>query len=720
MTWGATPEEWAGWQALGLTTELLPVVADPGAKRSVTSSIKEPGKLPSLFNRAGEMVGMLKWPQHLASDAEVARWSRDSRLGICLQARRVKAFDIDIPDPAAAQAVADVLELTLGALPVRGRSNSGKRLMAFALDAEFGKRIIKTPHGAIELLSTGNQFLVAGTHPSGVRYEWVGGVPTELPTLSMAEVDDAWAMLADAFGGGESTDASRVGQAPSVARAAADAADPMVGWLDEHGWTTGAARDGRVDIRCPWAAGHSTDTGASSTSYFPAGVGGFAQGHFRCLHASCAARTDGDFLAVMGVVAESFDVVVPTAQEAALELPNFQRDKAGHILAVLNNVLQAVRRPDVCELRIGHDLFKDGLMYGTPDGLWAPFMDHIFVDLRSTLERKGFQPIKHEMIKHAVLKVSMENQFDSAQQWIRTLRWDGVPRAAGFFARYFCADDTPYTRAVGAYTWSALAGRCFTSPVKADMVPVFIGLQGAGKTSAVSVFSPTKDAFVEISLDRKDEDIARSLRGKLVGEIAELKGLASRESESIKAWVSRETEEWVGKYREFTTRFDRRLLCFGTGNKNEFLDDDTGERRWLPMIVNGVDVKGIQAVRDQLWAEGLAMFQANGGEVLWRDALELARAEHHKFKVVDPWMDPILDWLAREDMDGPRDRNLVRMHDVLTSALGLTTAKIGGKEAARVGKVLTLLGYERVVRTLDGRQAKVWVLAKNSALSDFA
>jgi predicted P-loop ATPase len=58
-----------------------------------------------------------------------------------------------------------------------------------------------------------------------------------------------------------------------------------------------------------------------------------------------------------------------------------------------------------------------------------------------------------------------------------------VPRVATLLLGYFGTEDTPYTRAVGRYTWTALAGRCAEPGVKADMVPVLIGLQGAGKTT---------------------------------------------------------------------------------------------------------------------------------------------------------------------------------------------------------------------------------------------
>jgi hypothetical protein len=57
------------------------------------------------------------------------------------------------------------------------------------------KRQIKTSTGLIELLGHGQQTLVAGTHSSGVRYEWAGGLPESIPVLSKTVVDQLWTTL---------------------------------------------------------------------------------------------------------------------------------------------------------------------------------------------------------------------------------------------------------------------------------------------------------------------------------------------------------------------------------------------------------------------------------------------------------------------------------------------------------------------------------------------
>lgn len=718
--WGATVDEWVHFATtLDLQADLLPVVSNPTSKISPTSRMRDLGKTPSRYDANGLVVGIPKWTQLKSTDRDVGRWSQHSDHGICLQTRSVRAIDIDIGDPVRAAGISSLIGLMVE-LPRRFRNNSGKCLLAFRMPGDFAKRVIRTADGIIEFLATGQQFIAVGTHPSGARYEWDGGLPAEIPELTPAEFECLWQALIDQFALPDGAHTARNGMVPTVPRLASDLQDPAVSWLDENGWVTGYERDGRVDVRCPWEDGHSTQTGPSSTSYFPAGVGGFAQGHFRCLHASCTGRTDGDFFEAAGYGQADFEVLPPLSTDKGGEvqaLPPFARNRAGRPVASLRNTVMAVRRQDVCGVALGYDVFKDALLIGHA-GEWRPLTDNDLVIMRDLLEGKNFEPVGREMMRDAVQMVAIENQFDSAIQWADRLEWDGVLRCERFFEDYFGVAPGPYAKAVGLYTWSALAGRCLQPGVKADMVPVLIGLQGAGKTTAIEALCPIDSAFTEVDLEKKDDDLARQLRGKLVCEIAELKGLASRDSESIKAWVSRRIEEWTPKYKEFVTRYARRMLLIGTGNKN-FLDDETGERRWLPMEVGTVDVARIEADRGQLWAEGVWHFKKTG--IAWQEAYRLAPQEHGKFKIGDPWLEPIAEWLKRGDMDGgKRADGYVRMIEVLTSCLGFSLQKITRKDELRVGKVLAALAYKKANRRVDGVQATVWLRAGNSVFDEGA
>lgn len=371
--------------------------------------------------------------------------------------------------------------------------------------------------------------------------------------------------------------------------------------------------------------------------------------------------------------------------------------------ASLENVV-AVIGPE-SGLRIVYDAFQDSIMLGDPKhpDRYRPLTDVDYGVLRAQLGKGGFKPVPAEIMRTAVAMVAAEHEFDSAEQWVRSLAWDGVPRVDGAMARYFGTEDTPYTRAVAGYLFTALAGRALMHPLQADMAVILVGLQGARKTSAVSALAPTPRAFGEIDLGKRDDDLARRLRGKLVVEWSEMRGLAGRDLEGIKAWLSRRTEEWTPKYKEFATNFDRRCIVIGTANTTELLDDDSGERRMLPVHAGETDPEALVADREQLWAEGAARFLAHGVE--WQAAEALARDVHAEFKVGDPWAEIVAHWLdalpvpvlGEVPSPVPNGAAPVAVHDVLIHAIGLRKSDITQREEKRIAKILRSMGYEKKV-----------------------
>lgn len=729
--WGATAGDWSLFAGtFGLRSDLLPVVSNPNARISSDSKMAALGKTPSQYNRNGDAVGITKWTERASSEADIRRWSAQPDYGICVQTRQVRAIDIDVPDPAHARRVRDVIELALDrVLPVRWRADSGKCLLAFRMPGDFVKRIIRTDDGIIEFLANGQQFIAAGTHPKGERYQWDWpDAVLELPELTPREFDDLWQHLAALFSREPVTAGRGIGQRPAVARDAGAAHDPVVSFLEATGWVKNWQRDGRVNIRCPWEAEHTSDSGDTATVWFPAGVGGFEQGHFRCLHAHCEHRQDSEFLNAVGYVESQFEVLDPATdlapgEEAQLPKPVYQRKRNGAILGSLVNAKLALQRPDVCGMHLAYDNFLDAIMcapWAADVGLhavqWRPFTDTDYTELRLHLEeRQAFEPVGRETIKDAVHWVAMRHEMDSAVEWLtrRVGAWDGVPRVSGFFHRYFKTADTAYTRACGAYLWTALAGRVLAPGVQADMVPVLIGRQGMRKTSGVKALVPSAEHFVELSLQAKDEELARKMRGKLVGELGELRGLNSRDGDSIKQWITRTHEEWVPKFKEFATTYARRLVFLGTVNREQFLADDEGEeRRWLPMRVEGVaDVDAIARDREQLWAEARELFAAQG--VQWEGAERLARGVHDEHRITDPWLEPLVAWLQQGEMDddtAPRGlaKGGLGVAEVLSGALGVPTARVSRADEMRVGRVLRELGFVKKDARSGGRVSKRW------------
>lgn len=732
MSIGATSREWAHWDlALGLTDDLLPVVCQPGLPIAPTSSLKTYGKVPSHLTVSGEVMGIAKWTTRHTSDADITRWMREPRYGICLQTRRIRALDVDIDDPALAGEAFDAIGSGCPALaraPMRYRSNSGKFLLLFQLDedapADLPKQTLTVTGGIIELLGTGQQCLVAGTHPSGVRYEWNWD---EIPTLSLPALRQLQLHLHACLSPGdvEGWTEARAPHDPTAAPGT-PVDDPVATYLHTHGLVLGTSPQGRLYLDCPWKSRHSTDSDMTQTAYFPAGTGGYAMGHFDCRHAGCQSNADADFLDAIGYTLDGFAPLTSTAYQyedpddlvghfpqapSPIEGPAYVRDsKTGKIKPLLNNFLLWLRDLPRRGDTIRFDVFRDELTWHPVTHPARPFTDADYTRLRSRAEAEGFMPLHPTMIRDAVRLVAQESCYDSAQDWLAGLpAWDGIDRLSSFCVTYLGAAPSPYATAVARYLWTAMAGRIRVPGAQTDMCVILVSGQGTGKSTSVRTIAPCPDYYAEVSLSDNDADRARLTRGKTLIELAELRGLHTKDMESIKAFVTRRDDEWVPKYFEMRTTYRRRFVMIGTTNDEEMLADSTGARRWLPIRVGIQDIAALKRDHLQLWAQAKDLEAREG--IAWHQAHTLAQDEHANFMVSDAWEDVIRDWLRRPGLSGvaPQDEPFVRVADIMTECLKLDMGRTRKIEQMRISDCLKGLGYVRTQHWQNKTSTKVWI-----------
>lgn len=423
------------------------------------------------------------------------------------------------------------------------------------------------------------------------------------------------------------------------------------------------------------------------------------------------------------VAAGDFEVVV--ADERHFVLPDFARNKkSGKILVNRTNLLLALKCPDSCGMVLAFDQFTGEVVVDAGGlGVFRPFMDADYTELALTLESGecGFSSIPVQALRELVHYTARGKLIDSAQMWLSSRPpWDGVERIKHALIRYFGAVDTPYTRAIGEYLFTALAGRVIEPGIKADMVVTVVGAQGLKKSSTVAAIAPTPDAFMELDLSEKDADLSRKMRGKVVIEFGELVGMRRKEKEALKAFITRTQERWIPKYMEHETNYARRSIFIATTNTDRFLDDDTGNRRWLPFTAGQCDPDAMARDRDQLWAEGAALFRRSG--IAWQGAQQLAQAIHDNFVQSDVWSDDVYAYLHApfEEFDGSRkpapiDRGVVTVSEIMEQCLRIPIAQRVSSASKRVEQILRQLDWEpngKLARldTCDGsrKRARTW------------
>lgn len=130
----------------------------------------------------------------------------------------------------------------------------------------------------------------------------------------------------------------------------------------------------------------------------------------------------------------------------------------------------------------------------------------------------------------------------------------------------------------------------------------------------------------------------------------------------------------------------RQCVFIGTTNKATYLKDDTGARRFWPILVGQIDLKAMRRDRDQLFAEAVVRFER--GEHWWPDiAFErrVIKPEQEGRYESDLWEDEIEKYL-----DG---QTKVTITQIARLALGFdTVAKVGKADQNRIIAVLKTLG----------------------------
>jgi predicted P-loop ATPase len=298
-----------------------------------------------------------------------------------------------------------------------------------------------------------------------------------------------------------------------------------------------------------------------------------------------------------------------------------------------------------------------------------------------------------------VQAAARHNSFHPVREYLDALGWNMVPRSGSWLVDYFHVEKSDYVRAIGLrYLISAVA-RIYQPGCKVDHTLVLEGPQGKQKSEALRRLFGA-EWFTERLSHVASKDAKQELIGVWGVEIAEMDALTKATASATKSFLTLRRDRFRPPYGKHVINLPRQCVFAATINPpvGGYLKDPTGARRFWPVVCRGmIDIAGLEAVRDQLWAEAVHRFKA--GAPWWLETPELealATAEQAARFVVDAWEEPIRVWLG--------DRNDISLQDVLKGVFGLTDpADWTPAIQKRVGSILTKLGFEkRRPRTPEG------------------
>ena len=315
----------------------------------------------------------------------------------------------------------------------------------------------------------------------------------------------------------------------------------------------------------------------------------------------------------------------------------------------------------------------------------------------------------------ALKNVSMRNKFHPVRELLDSLTWDGEEHIRKLLPEYLGAEDSDYTYQVMRLWMLGAVSRVYKPGNKFDYTIILQGSQGIGKSTFLKLMA-LDDSWFNDSLDSLDSDKAvQSLTGSWIIELAELKSLARTAGgvESVKRFLTATQDKYRIPYERRADTFYRQCVFAGTTNKDDFLQDETGNRRFL--IIHTGFTKTSKSlftpeVMDdikQAWAEAVHIWKNEDPElILPENCMQQAKELQEANMADDGKRGIILDYLEGKTQVCAREIWFEALKETIppknwqASEINNIVAKIPGWERLKTPRKFDGYGQQRGFRKI--------------------
>ncbi|MFA6138739.1 MAG: VapE domain-containing protein [Sulfurimonas sp.] len=248
-----------------------------------------------------------------------------------------------------------------------------------------------------------------------------------------------------------------------------------------------------------------------------------------------------------------------------------------------------------------------------------------------------FIKIKSEAIKVGLPERIIEylpalidnNSVNPIMDMVKSKEWDGKDRVSEAISCLKSDDEGVYvTRIITLWFLQCIAAWDYikSTPLenalaRFESVLVFVGSQGLSKTKYLEGLIPkdlSKYVKAGVCLDVHDKDSIKIAICSAICELGELDSTFLRDIGALKAFMSLANDKFRLPYARSESNFRRRTSFCASVNDTSFLVDPTGNRRFQPIALIGIDYEKFMKIdKQQLWAQVYTMYLS--GEKWWID-----------------------------------------------------------------------------------------------------